>query len=185
MRRIVLTFGLIAGGILAAMLALSMLFEQSISFDTGAIIGYTTMVLAFLLIYFGVRTYRDTVAGGTIGFGRAMQVGMLIAAVASVCYVITWEVIYFRNKAAYAAKYEAHLVEKAQQTGATAVQLEAVRAKVAKDMVMYNNPAFNVAITFLEPLPTALIIALVSAGVLSRKRRSASPAPSHSSPTTV
>ena len=31
---------------------------------------YATMVLAFLLVYFGVRSYRDTVVVGTVGFGR-------------------------------------------------------------------------------------------------------------------
>jgi hypothetical protein len=35
---------------------------------------------------------------------------------------------------------------------------------------MYKNPAVNVAITFLEPLPVALLMALVSAGMLSRRR---------------
>ena len=60
------------------------------------IIGYTTMVLAFLLIFFGVRSYRDNVAGGTVRFGRAFAVGALIAVVASLCYVATWEVIYYK-----------------------------------------------------------------------------------------
>ena len=53
------------------------------------------MVLAFLLIYFGVRSYRDNVAGGRVGFGRALAVGVLITTLASVCYVATWEVLYF------------------------------------------------------------------------------------------
>jgi hypothetical protein len=35
---------------------------------------------------------------------------------------------------------------------------------------LYSNPAVNIAITFLEPLPVALVMALVSAGVLSRRR---------------
>jgi hypothetical protein len=38
-------------------------------------------------------------------------------------------------------------------------------------MRMYRNPAYNAAMTLLEPLPVGLVIALVSAGVLSRKRR--------------
>jgi hypothetical protein len=36
---------------------------------------------------------------------------------------------------------------------------------------MYQNPAINAAITFLEPLPVALVLTLVSAGVLSRRRK--------------
>ena len=42
------------------------------------------MVVAFLLIFFGIRSYRDNVAGGSVGFGRAFAVGALIALVASV-----------------------------------------------------------------------------------------------------
>jgi hypothetical protein len=36
---------------------------------------------------------------------------------------------------------------------------------------MYENPAINAAVSLMEPLPVALIVSLVSAGVLSRRRR--------------
>jgi len=36
---------------------------------------------------------------------------------------------------------------------------------------MYKNPAINAAYTIIEPLPVALVVALISAGVLSRKKR--------------
>ena len=64
MKRIVLTFGLIAGAILSVMMVVSMRFIDQIGFDKGEIIGYTTMVLAFLMVYFGVRSYRDDVRRG-------------------------------------------------------------------------------------------------------------------------
>ena len=89
MRKIVLTFGLIAGGILSLMMLLTIPFMDQIGFERGEVIGYTTMVLAFLMIFFGVKSYRDNVAGGTVSFGRAFLVGLLITAVASVCYVAT------------------------------------------------------------------------------------------------
>ena len=77
MKRTVWIFGLISGAIVSVMMLAVLPFQHSIGFDRSAIIGYTTMVLAFLLIFFGVRSYRDNVAGGTIGFGRAMAVGTL------------------------------------------------------------------------------------------------------------
>jgi hypothetical protein len=40
---------------------------------------------------------------------------------------------------------------------------------------MYKNPAFNAAVTLAEPLPVALVIALITAGLLSRRPRSAGP----------
>jgi len=170
MKKTVLTFGLIAGVILSAMMTVAILFKNAIGFDRGEVVGYTSMVLAFLLIFFGVRSYRDNVAGGTVGFGRAFAVGASIAAVASVCYVATWQVLYYNFVPGYAAEYQAHVLAKARADG----ESEEALAKKKKDWEryakLYQNPAINAAVTFLEPLPVALIIALVSAGVLSRQK---------------
>jgi hypothetical protein len=53
MRKTVLTFGLISGVVLSAMLLLTLPFQDDIGLGTAEIIGYTTMVAASLLIYFG------------------------------------------------------------------------------------------------------------------------------------
>ena len=46
-----------------------------------------------------------------------------------------------------------------------------MKADMDRFAKLYQNPVMNAAITFVEPLPVALIMALVSAGVLSRRRR--------------
>src|SRR5688572_13443693 len=117
MRKVVLTFGLIAGAILSVMMLITLPFQDAIGFDRGEVIGYTSMVLAFLLIFFGVRSYRDNVAGGAVRFGRAFAVGALIAVVASVCYVATWQVVYYKLAPDFMQKYSAHVVEKARADG--------------------------------------------------------------------
>src|SRR5688572_28992051 len=114
MRKTVLTFGLIAGGILSLMMAIQISFIDQIGFDRGEVIGYTSMVVAFLLVFFGIRSYRDNVAGGSVSFGRAFSVGLLIVVVASMCYVAAWEVIYFNFAPDFANKYQAHLIDKAR-----------------------------------------------------------------------
>jgi hypothetical protein len=49
-------------------------------------------------------------------------------------------------------------------------------ADIQRFAELYENPAINVAITFIEPLPVGLIIALVSAGILRRRpQRRAAP----------
>jgi hypothetical protein len=172
MKKTVWTFGLISGCILSVMMLLTIPFMDRIGFDRGMVIGYTTMVLAFLLVYFGVRSYRDNVAGGTVGFGRAFTVGSLIVLIASTCYVATWQFVYFRLVPDFTDKMQAHMVEKARASGATP---EAIQQKIAEMQAfaeMYQNPFINAAITFLEPLPVGLVFALVTAGVLSRARRS-------------
>jgi len=170
MKRIVLTFGLIAGAILAVMMLLTLPFHDQIGFDKGYIIGYTTMVLAFLMIFVGVKTYRDTVAGGKVTFGQAFKVGLLIMLVASVCYVVTWEFIYYTISPDYLDKYASYSIEKLKQSGASAEAVAAKTQEMAKFKVMYQNPLVNIAFTLLEPLPVGLLFTLVAAAVLSRKR---------------
>jgi hypothetical protein len=173
MSRIVLTFGLIAGAVLSAMLLVSVPFQDQIGFEHGATIGYTTMVVAFLMVYFGVRSYRDTVGGGRITFGRAFVVGLLITAVATVCYVATWELVYYKLAPDFGEKYAAYAAEKARRDGASEAELAAQAKEMTEFLEMYKNPLINMAITAIEPLPVGLLLTLVSAGLVSRKQPSA------------
>jgi uncharacterized protein DUF4199 len=171
MRKTVWTFGLISGALLSVLMAATIPFQDENGFDHSLVVGYTTMVLSFLLIYFGVRSYRDNVGSGTVGFGRALAVGSLIGVIASVCYVATWEVMYFKFMPDFMTKYGARELEKARAEGASEATLAQKKVELDKFEKMYQNPAINAAFTFVEPLPVALVVALVSAGVLSRRKR--------------
>lgn len=171
MRKTVLNFGLIAGAILSAMMLVTIPFQDQIGFDKGAIVGYTTMVIAFLMVFFGVKSYRDNVAGGSVTFGRAFIVGLMITLVASACYVATWQLVYHKLAPDFVDKYAAYAMEKAKKSGATAEQIAAQKKEMADFIELYRNPLINIAITLLEPLPVGLVFTLVTAGVLSRKRR--------------
>jgi hypothetical protein len=176
MRKIVLTFGLIAGAMLSVMMLLTVPFMDRIGSDYGLVVGYTTMVIAFLMVYFGVRSYRDNVAGGSVTFGRAFTIGLLITLIASVCYVATWEVVYYKFMPDFADKYAAHEVDKARRTGATDAQIAAKEKEMAQFKEEYAKPLVNIAYTFIEPLPVGLLFTLVTAVALSRKRRVGHPA---------
>src|SRR3954463_8158164 len=171
MKKTVLIFGLISGAIISILMLVTIPFQDRIGFDHSLIVGYTTMVAAFLLIYFGVRSYRDNVRGGSVRFGRAFAVGALIALISCVCYVATWEVMYFKFMPDFLSKYQAHQLDKARAGGATEAALAKQKAEMDKLGEMYKNPIVNPAMTLMEPLPVALVIALVSAGILSRARK--------------
>ena len=125
MRKIVLTYGLIGGVMLGTMMVATIPFVDAIGFDRGAIVGYTTMVIAFLMVYFGVVAYRDQVAGGVISFGKAFVVGLAITMITTMCYVATWEVMYFKFMPDFGEKYGAHLLEQARKAGASDAELAA------------------------------------------------------------
>jgi len=171
MRKIVLTYGLISGGVLAAMMLLTVPFQDQIGFDRGAIVGYTTMVIAFLMVYFGVVSYRDNVADGSVTFGRAFKVGLLISLITMACYVVTWQIMYYQFMPDFLDKYTAYALDQARQRGATSAQIAAQAEEMRRFGEMYKNPLVNIAFTLLEPLPVALVFTLVTAGLTSRRRR--------------
>ena len=96
MKKIVLIFGLISGAIAALMMFVTIPLMGRIPFEYLTVLGYTTFVVCFLMVFFGIRSYRDNVAGGTITFGRAFKVGILITLLSCGIFVITWEFVYHR-----------------------------------------------------------------------------------------
>jgi hypothetical protein len=179
MKKIVFTFGAIAGAIVAAMMAIMMplLLRGVIDFDKSEIVGYTSMILAFLLVFFGIRSYRDNIGGGTVTFGRAFKVGILITLVACAVYVISWEIVYFNFIPDFLDRYTTLLIDKMRESGASAAAIEAKSREMAEFKRLYANPLFNVAITFMEVFPVGLIVTLVSAAILRRKPAPGAPAP--------
>jgi len=170
MKRIVLTFGLIAGAILSVMMLATLPFIEKIGFNNGMVIGYTTMVLAFLMVFFGIRSYRENVGGGRISFARAVGIGLLIVLIAGICYVGTWEFIYYKFLPDFSEKYAAHAVESLRNSGKSPDEIAQEIKKMNDMMTLYkNNILFNLLITFTEPLPVGLVMTLISALIL-RKR---------------
>ena len=170
MKKTVLTFGLIGGAIMAAMMFATLPFMDKIGFDKGEVIGYTTMILAFMLVFFGIRSYRENVSGGQITFGRAFAVGILITVVACVCYVVAWEILYFKFMPDFADKYTVYIVEKARAAGASQQVIDAKVQEMKNLKAMLDNPFLNAALTFTEPFPVGLIVTLISAAILRKKR---------------
>jgi hypothetical protein len=170
MKRTVLIFGLISGAISSAMmfLTLPLINRGTINFENGEVIGYTAIFLSFLLVFFGIRSYREK-SGGSITFGRAFGVGILITLISCVFYVASWEIIYFKLMPDFADKYSAAALTKLREKGASDAAILAKKKEMDQMKAMYDNPLTNAAITFIEPFPVGLIVTLVSAGVL-RKR---------------
>ena len=171
MKKIVLTFGLISGAVLSALMLLTVAFVDRIGFDRSVIVGYTTMVLAFLLVFFGIRSYRENVGGGEISFGRAFTVGILIMLITCVIYVVTWAFEYRTFFPDFMDKYAAHVTEKARAAGASPEELTRQTEELKTFKEMYGNPFYFVLFTIIEPLPVGLPMTLISAAILRKRRK--------------
>jgi len=171
MKKTVLTFGLIGGAVMAVMMFATLPFVDRIGFDKGFIIGYTTMILAFMMVFFGIRSYRENIGQGHISFGRAFAVGILITLLACVCYVVAWEILYFNFMPDFLDKYSAYVIEKARASGASQQAIDAQVQQMKSFKAMYANPLINAAMTFTEPFPVGLLVTLISAAILRKKMK--------------
>jgi hypothetical protein len=169
MQRNVWKYGLLSGVALGSMLALTVPFEHHTNARWGMVVGYTIMVLSFLIVFVGVKHYRDTERGGSITFGRAFAAGILMTLISSACYVVTWEALMATVEKNFAQEYSAALLKRAQASGLQGAALEAKIAEARKFEAMYSNPLYRAAMTLLEPLPVGIVMALVTAGILRRK----------------
>ena len=170
MKKTVLKFGFIAGAIFAAMMFATMPFVDQIGFENGEIIGYTTLLVAFAFVFVGIRSYRENFGNGYITFGRAFKVGILITVIASLCYAISWLIVYYGFFPDFGVRYSQYLIEKLRAEGASPEQIAAQVAQMEKFWAIYKNPIYNFLITFfVEPFPIGLVITLISSAIL-RKR---------------
>jgi hypothetical protein len=169
MKRHVLIFGLISGVILCVLMGGSLLIANKIGSGHSLVLGYTTMVASFLLIYFGIRSYRDNTLAGQISFGRAFACGILIALITTVCYVVMWEIVYFNFMPHFMDSYFTAQIHKVQSAGLDPATTSARVAGIQRSQQSYQNPLVNMAYTFMEPFPVGFIITLISAALLRRK----------------
>jgi hypothetical protein len=172
MKKTVLTFGLISGAISSVMMVATVPFAHSIGFNKALIVGYTTIVLSFLLVFFGIRSYRDNVGNGQITFTKAFAVGISITLISCMFYVATWEILYFNFMPDFMDNYGAHTIEKLKASGASPEAVELQVQQLQKFKEQYKNPLFNSLMTFIEPFPVGLGITLLSAAVLRKKAQS-------------
>jgi hypothetical protein len=68
-------------------------------------------------------------------------------------------------------KYAAYVIEKARAAGASAEEIARQTEEMKNFKIMYDNPLYNAAFTFLEPLPVGIPMTLISAAILRKRRR--------------
>jgi len=137
---------------------------------TGMLFGYLIMVVSLTMVFVGMKAYRDKVMGGVVNFMPAFAVGLGISAVASLFYVVCWEICMAYSSWDFIAYYKAAIIDSANANGATPEQLQKAVADAESFATMYRNPLIRMPMTFLEMFPVGLLISLVSAAVLRNPR---------------
>ena len=170
MKKVVITCGLIAGAIVTGMMVIATSLYSSHDKESGAseVIGYTSMLLAFSLIFVGIKMFRDKHNGGTVTFGKAFLIGLYISLIASTMYVATWAIEYNFVFPDFMEKYAANMVTHAKTSGMSQAKIDATIKQMAGYREMYKNPLFFTLLTYAEILPVGIVISLIAALILKK-----------------
>jgi hypothetical protein len=180
MTKVILRYGIIAGLIVAIpwVIYLPTVPADAKVEDMGGVVqGYVVMLVALSMVFLGIKRYRDRALGGVIRFWTACLVGLGISTVASVFYVVGWEIASAISEFDFANAWATSMVEAARAKGASAAELEKATVAAADFKRMYSNPLFRMPMVFIEIFPVGLLVSLISAAVLRNSRVLAARAP--------
>lgn len=163
-------YGGLATIVLAGFIAVIGTLQERVQFVATLTFGYSVMLVAMSFVFVGVKRYRDVEGGGVIKFGRALGLGLLIALIACIGYVLIWEAYLAITHYQFIDNYIAKMLHDAQATGKSATQIAKIAAEGEEMRAMYANPLIRLPMTATEVAPVGLLVAFVSAILLRNPR---------------
>ena len=174
MKKVVLTYGLIGGAMMMCFVWLvsTLCQREIISYDKSELYGYSSMIVALTMIFFGIKSYRDNNSKGAITFWKGVQIGLLITLIGTFMYFLAWTA-YSRLHPEFLTKVMDKYEESETRTmkGQCKSQKE-IDEKIEymhKMIDMFKNPLFGFLESIIEMGPVGIIITLISAGLLRKK----------------
>ena len=166
MKKIILVYGSISGVVIICAMIAGIALSEGQGAWSSQWLGYLIMFVALSLIFVGIKQYRDSELGGVITFGKAFVLGLGIAVVAGIAYVIVWEAYLAMTDYAFIDLYTQGIIDAEKQAGISDENLRMLIEKMNEMKETYANPFFRVPITFSEIFPVGLLVSLISAALL-------------------
>ncbi|PBQ33431.1 DUF4199 domain-containing protein [Sphingobacteriaceae bacterium] len=177
MKKNVIVCGLIGGLIISiGMIIGASLCEKNANYEASMLLGYATQIVAFSLIFVGIKNQRDKINGGSISFGEAFKIGLFISLIASTLYVLVWLVDFYVFIPDFMEKYSAHQVKALRESSISEKEMAIQLEDLNQMKELYKNPLMVFLITYVEVLPLALVLSLIAAAILRRKKKPELPA---------
>ena len=172
MRKIILTYGLIAGVIVSVMILGSLpLWNRGVlNFDNGEIVGYTTIVISLSMVFFGIKSCRDYHFKGSISFWQGIKIGLLITLIASVMYALTWEFSLSSLAPDFSEKMWQYYIDNAKNESQNEAELKVAVQQVETWKEWYKNPVLRFGLMLMEIVPVGIVITIISAAILRKKQ---------------
>jgi hypothetical protein len=166
MQRTILIHGLASGVIII----LGIISTIVLSAPHSLWLGYLIMLVGLSAVLLAIKSHRDKALGGVIKFWPAFLIGLAVAAVASVAYVLIWEGYLALTHYRFMDDYTASTLAAKKVAGLSGAAYDKLAAELDMMRQSYANPLYRLPMTFIEIFPVGLLVALVSAALLRDPR---------------
>lgn len=171
MKKIIITYGLIAGLITMSFMIVSTIIWKVYGYENQSmIIGFTGMFIAFIFVFVGIKNYRDKQNDGIITFGDAFKIGFFIALIASSIYTLVWMIEFHFFMPDFMDKYATKAIEEYKSTGLSTTEMNAKITEMETMRENYKDPFMRIFYTLMEILPIGIFISLIAALVMTRRK---------------
>lgn len=164
--RYAIIYGTLAGLVIIGVMLTGIVASDHDSVFASMWFGYSVMLVAMTFMFVGVKRFRDVEHGGVIRFWPAFRMGLGIAAVSAIAYILVWEIYLAATGYRFMDDYLAGIARDLQAQGRSAAEVAREMAGYEWMRTSYPNPLVRIPLTFLEIFPIGLLAALVSAGLL-------------------
>lgn len=169
MKNTVIKFGSYAFVTASVLFLSGFLMGKNLDFDTMAIIGYASMIVSLLFVYFGIRYYRDKENNGRVSFGKALAIGLLISVFAAIGFGIIDYIYTTSINPNFAEDYLAYSIEKLNNQGLSVSEIETQKALLIEQTESMKDPTLLAFVMFVTVIIIGFIMSLISALILQRK----------------
>lgn len=168
MHKTAIRHGLLAAAVMIVFIVIFFfLFSPNTLLDMGEVFGYAVMVIAMLMVYFGIKRYRDKELDGQISFGQAFGMGVYIAFIGSFIYGIFEGIFY--EVTDFKEIYTEFYIDKINNSGQSPEVIQQQLSDFHAEYAMWDSPFSMGIIMFLTVFILGTIIALASAAILRKK----------------
>lgn len=169
MSRTILGYGLLSGAVIILGIIITIVIGGGAP-HSSVWLGYLIMLVGLSSILLAIKQHRDKVLGGVIKFWPAFLIGLGVAVVASLAYVLIWEVYLALTHYSFMEQYVAASLAQKKAAGLDGAEYAKLAADLEAMKRSYANPLYRLPMTFSEIFPVGLIVALVCAALLRNPR---------------
>lgn len=170
MKSIIIRNGLLAGSLVAKLIAISAIFNiGTLDLHHGMKWNILAILISLSFIFIGTKRYVKRTNETVLSFKKALYIGIGISFIASIFYTITWELVYTVFYPDFMEQYTKHLLAELKHTGNTSMHLLRDEQMINDYADNFKKGHFRLSMVFMEMFSLGLLMSFISAFIYKKK----------------